>query len=94
MKLRRQFLMNAPLGLLAFATSSRAALAEQNPPTPGAPPTFGATPAVGPEVTATTFAEAEKLMQVSMTPAEREMAANGWIRGGIPSRQYVRDVNC
>jgi hypothetical protein len=23
-----------------------------------------------------------------------EVAANGWIRGGIPSRQYVRDVNC
>lgn len=78
MKLRRQFLINAPLGLLAVATSSRAALAEQNPPTPGAPPTFGATAAVGPEVTATTFAEAEKLMQVSMTPAEREMAANSW----------------
>ncbi|WMW80892.1 amidase [Undibacterium cyanobacteriorum] len=78
MKPRRQFLMNAPLGLLALATSSRAALTEQNPPTPGTPPTFGATAAVGPEVTATTFAEAEKLMQVSMTPAEREMAANSW----------------
>jgi hypothetical protein len=23
-----------------------------------------------------------------------EVAANGWIRGGIPSRAYVRDVNC
>ena len=23
-----------------------------------------------------------------------EVAAQGWIRGGIPSRQYVRDVNC
>jgi len=23
-----------------------------------------------------------------------EVAANGWIRGGIPSRSYVRDVNC
>jgi Asp-tRNA(Asn)/Glu-tRNA(Gln) amidotransferase A subunit family amidase len=78
MKLRRQFLINAPLGLLAVAASSRAALAEQNPQTPGAPPTFGATAAVGPEVTATTFAEAEKLMQVSMTPAEREMAASSW----------------
>ena len=23
-----------------------------------------------------------------------EVAANGWIRGGIPSRSYIRDVNC
>jgi hypothetical protein len=23
-----------------------------------------------------------------------EVAAEGWIRGGIPSRAYVRDVNC
>lgn len=23
-----------------------------------------------------------------------EMAADGWIRGGIPSRQFVRDLNC
>ncbi len=23
-----------------------------------------------------------------------EVAASGWIRGGIPSRNYVRDVNC
>ena len=78
MKVRGQVLINAPLGLLAVATSSRAAEAESNSPTPGAPPTFGATAAVGPEVTATTFAEAEKLMQVSMTPAERDMAASSW----------------
>ena len=24
----------------------------------------------------------------------QEAAANGWIRGGIPSRAYVRDLNC
>jgi len=23
-----------------------------------------------------------------------EVAANGWIRGGVPSRNYIRDVNC
>jgi hypothetical protein len=23
-----------------------------------------------------------------------EIAAKGWIRGGIPSREYIRDVNC
>jgi hypothetical protein len=23
-----------------------------------------------------------------------EVAANGWIRGGLPSREYIRNVNC
>ena len=23
-----------------------------------------------------------------------EMASPGWIRGGLPSRSYIRDVNC
>jgi hypothetical protein len=46
--------------------------------TPGAPPTFGATPPVGPEVSANTFAEAEKLMQVRLSPAQRQMAAGSW----------------
>jgi Asp-tRNA(Asn)/Glu-tRNA(Gln) amidotransferase A subunit family amidase len=73
---RRQFLINAPLGLLAVAGAARAE--PQVADTPGAPPTFGATPPVGPDVTPTTFAEAEKLMQVSMTPAERQMAAGSW----------------
>ena len=76
MKSRRRFLINAPLGLLAAATVSRAS--QPKPPTPGAPPTFGTAPAVGPEVSPATFAEAEKLAQVTMTAAEREMAAMSW----------------
>ncbi len=48
--------------------------------TPGAPPTFGTAPGAGPEVTPATFAEAEKLAQVTMTAAEREMAAASWRR--------------
>jgi Asp-tRNA(Asn)/Glu-tRNA(Gln) amidotransferase A subunit family amidase len=82
---RRQFLINAPLGLLAVAGAARAepqdSTTPTNPPSlapPGAPPTFGATPAVGPEVTPATFAEAEKLMQVSNTPAQRAMMAGSW----------------
>src|SRR3954466_3494456 len=74
---RRKFLINAPLGLLAATTAVRAADFGQDQPA-GAPPTFGATPAVGPEVSPATFAEAEKLMQVSLTPAERQMAAASW----------------
>lgn len=84
MQSRRQFLIKTPIGLLG-ATASLSAAAEQaaqQSTTPastvGTPPTFGTAPAVGPEVTATTFAEAEKLMRVSLTPAEREMAANTW----------------
>jgi hypothetical protein len=23
-----------------------------------------------------------------------EVAANGWVRAGVPSRQWVRDMNC
>jgi hypothetical protein len=23
-----------------------------------------------------------------------EVAASGWVHGGIPSRSYLRDVNC
>jgi Asp-tRNA(Asn)/Glu-tRNA(Gln) amidotransferase A subunit family amidase len=78
---RRQFLIRAPLGLLGAVAACRGQNEEANPaasPPPGAPPTFGTAPAVGPEVSATTFAEAEKLAQVSMTDAERTMAASSW----------------
>jgi len=45
---------------------------------PGAPPAFGTGPAVGPEVSVTTFAEAEKLVQFEMTATERAVAAASW----------------
>jgi hypothetical protein len=82
---RRNFLIKAPLGLLGVAAASRTE--PQNTPPPsapapappaGAPPTFGTAPPAGPPVSAATFAEAEKLVQVTMTPAEREMAAKAW----------------
>ncbi|HEV8214993.1 MAG TPA: amidase, partial [Gemmatimonadaceae bacterium] len=81
MNTRRQFLIQAPLGLLGAAVAcSGNAPQSQTPATPtaGAPPTFGTAPEVGPEVTTTTFAEAEKLARVTMTPAERTMAAATW----------------
>jgi Asp-tRNA(Asn)/Glu-tRNA(Gln) amidotransferase A subunit family amidase len=78
MKSRRQFLIKAPLGLLAAAAASRAAEPKPEAPPPGAPPVFGTAPAVGPEVSPSTFAEAEKLAQVTMTAAERYMAAKSW----------------
>ncbi len=45
---------------------------------PGAPPAFGTGPAVGPEVSPATFAEAEKLVQVQLTTADRTLAAETW----------------
>jgi len=46
--------------------------------TPGAPPQWGTGAGVGPPVTPQTFAEAEKVMQVAMTAAERQQAADSW----------------
>ena len=82
MNTRRQFLIRAPLGFLVTAVACRSDApsvpAQQPPATPGAPPTFGTGAGSGPEVTAATFAEAEKLMQVTMTPAQRQQAADSW----------------
>jgi Asp-tRNA(Asn)/Glu-tRNA(Gln) amidotransferase A subunit family amidase len=80
MNTRRQFLIQAPLGLIGAAAACSGTSQSQTPATPtaGAPPTFGTAPPVGPEVTTNTFAEAEKLAQVTMTPAERTMAAATW----------------
>jgi Asp-tRNA(Asn)/Glu-tRNA(Gln) amidotransferase A subunit family amidase len=84
MNTRRQFLIAAPLGLLgATAACREQAQAPATAPagtTPGAPPTFGTLPAVGPEVSPATFAEAEKLVQTSMGEPERDMAAASWRR--------------
>src|SRR5260370_11611725 len=77
-KSRRQFLTQTSLGLLAAATSCRVGAQQPSDLPPGAPPAFGAGPAVGPEVSPATFAEAEKLVQVEMTASERAMAASSW----------------
>ncbi|MGP0019115.1 MAG: amidase [Candidatus Sulfotelmatobacter sp.] len=87
-KSRRQFLTEASLGVLGTAAALRGQTQNpgmQNPEAqsqqelpPGAPPAFGTGPAVGPEVSVTTFAEAEKLVQFEMTAAERAVAAASW----------------
>ena len=87
-KSRREFLTEASVGLLGAAAVSlqaqkqkpatqapaAAAAAEQ----PGTPSAFGTAPAVGPEVSPGTFAEAEKLVRVELTAAERAQAAGNW----------------
>jgi len=47
---------------------------------PGSPSAFGTAPAVGPDVTMSTFAEAEKLVQMPLSDGERAMAAASWRR--------------
>jgi Asp-tRNA(Asn)/Glu-tRNA(Gln) amidotransferase A subunit family amidase len=77
-KSRREFLAATSLTLLgaAAASLSKAQVATDLPP--GSPSAFGTGPAVGPDVTVSTFAEAEKLVQVQMSSAERVMAAASW----------------
>lgn len=77
-KSRREFLSYASLSLLGAAVASRSSAQPTQEPTPGAPPAFGTAPAVGPEVATGTFAEAEKVVRVELTPAEREQAAGNW----------------
>jgi Asp-tRNA(Asn)/Glu-tRNA(Gln) amidotransferase A subunit family amidase len=84
---RRTFLSKSSLALLAAAVAP--ALSAQTPSqdpvpqdptkgTPGAPPAYGTGPAVGPEVSATTFTEAEKLLQVELSPKDIAQAATTW----------------
>jgi Asp-tRNA(Asn)/Glu-tRNA(Gln) amidotransferase A subunit family amidase len=77
-KSRRQFLTQTSLGLLAAATAHRSYAQQSSDLPPGAPPAFGTATAVGPEVSASTFAEAEKLVQIELTASERAMAAASW----------------
>src|SRR5271155_1982582 len=78
-KSRREFLTQSTLTLLGTAAATTS-LAQNpaTPTTPGAPPAFGTAPAVGPEVTPNTFAEAEKLVQFPLTEKDRTQAAGNW----------------
>ena len=80
---RRRFLTNASLGVVGAAIGAyETALAQSDAPAaappPGAPSAFATSPPVGPEVSAATFLEAEKLMQVQLSPQEARDAAGSW----------------
>jgi Asp-tRNA(Asn)/Glu-tRNA(Gln) amidotransferase A subunit family amidase len=85
-KSRREFLVQSSLTLLAAAatplvqTSASDTVAPQNPTdqVPGEPSAFGTATPVGPAVNAKTFAQAEKLVQVELTPPDLEQAARTW----------------
>jgi Asp-tRNA(Asn)/Glu-tRNA(Gln) amidotransferase A subunit family amidase len=88
MNTRRQFLIRAPLGVAGLAAACRRGGEPKAGQTadgsafsqklPGTPTVFNTSPAVGPEVSSATFAEAGKLAQVHMDDAERAMAAANW----------------
>jgi Asp-tRNA(Asn)/Glu-tRNA(Gln) amidotransferase A subunit family amidase len=77
-KSRRQFLAETSYGVVAAALAGRAFAQNPSDTTPGAPPAFGAGPAVGPEVSPSTFDQAEKLVQVTLTEGQRAQAAGSW----------------
>ena len=73
---RRQFLTETLLLMgTAAATKLHAKVQDPTKLPPGAPSAFGAGPGIGSEVTTATLAEAEKLVQVELTPAQR------WLHG-------------
>jgi Asp-tRNA(Asn)/Glu-tRNA(Gln) amidotransferase A subunit family amidase len=77
-KSRRQFLTQASLGVLGAAVGCHKDKPEAASAPPGSPSAFATSPPVGPEVSAGTFAEAEKLVRIELTEAERSQAAGSW----------------
>ena len=77
-KSRREFLTITSLGVLSAAAVTRLRAQNQTLLPPGAPTAYGAGSDFGPEVSTTTFAEAEKLVQFPLTDAERAIAAASW----------------
>jgi Asp-tRNA(Asn)/Glu-tRNA(Gln) amidotransferase A subunit family amidase len=97
---RRRFLTSASLGVVgatigayeaAGAQSSAPPVAQssappgaQSSPPPGAPSAFATSPPVGPEVSAATFGEAGKLMQIELSRQESLDAAGTWREAMAP----------
>jgi Asp-tRNA(Asn)/Glu-tRNA(Gln) amidotransferase A subunit family amidase len=78
---RRDFVTRSAAGIVGVTAVTRALAGISDPqatPEAGTPPAFGTAPPVGPAVGVATFAEAEKLVRVDLTPAERAQAAGNW----------------
>jgi Asp-tRNA(Asn)/Glu-tRNA(Gln) amidotransferase A subunit family amidase len=89
-KSRREFITQSSLTVIAVAAApfvSTPETVQAQDPTQqvaGEPSAFGTAPPVGPAVDANTFAQAEKLVQVVLTPSERELAAHTWASDMAP----------
>jgi hypothetical protein len=75
---RRKFLARTSISLLGVATACSNKKHESSDLPAGTPPAFGTAPPVGPEVSSSTFAEAEKLVQVDLRSSDRALAAGNW----------------
>jgi Asp-tRNA(Asn)/Glu-tRNA(Gln) amidotransferase A subunit family amidase len=90
---RREFFVRTAAGLVGAAAADRALAQTASPsqvtPVAGTPPAFGTAPPVGPAVSEATIAEAEKLVRVEMTAADRAQAAGNWSRAmaGVMERR-------
>ena len=69
-KSRRHFVADATLGILSAAATACRIKEEVGEQPAGTPPAFGTAPPVGPEVSPSTFAEAEKLVQVDLRSSD------------------------
>jgi Asp-tRNA(Asn)/Glu-tRNA(Gln) amidotransferase A subunit family amidase len=79
MKSRRDFLARMPLALAGVLAAWKLKAQTTDPgAVPGAAPAFNTGAGTGPGVSQLTFAEAEKLVQVSMSEAHRAQAAASW----------------
>jgi Asp-tRNA(Asn)/Glu-tRNA(Gln) amidotransferase A subunit family amidase len=81
---RRRFLTSASLGVVGATVGALELASAQTASPPGAPSAFATSPPVGPEVSAATFAEAEKLMQVQLSSQEAHDAAGSWREAMAP----------
>jgi Asp-tRNA(Asn)/Glu-tRNA(Gln) amidotransferase A subunit family amidase len=96
LKSRRQFLVNTAASCFGAAVASLAHAQQGTPPPAGEPPAFGTAPPVGPTVSTTTFAEAEKLVWVTMSSEHRAEAAGNWRSAMAPlyeRRQGPRKID-
>src|SRR5579863_1582821 len=75
---RRNFLTHSSFALLGASAECGGKSPTSGGVPPGTPPALGTAPPSGPEVSPTTFAEAERLVQVNWTDAERVQAAGSW----------------
>ena len=85
---RRRFLTNASLGVVGatigvYEAAQAQSGAPESPP-PGAPSAFATSPPVGPEVSAATFLEGQKLMQVELSAQQSREAAGSWREAMAP----------
>src|ERR1700735_1510059 len=84
MNSRRRFLTSASLGVVGASIGAYEVAPAQSGAPPGEPSAFATSSPVGPEVSAATFVEAEKLMQVELSSRESHDAAGSWREAMAP----------